>query len=524
MTSSNDSGPNKGLSPLSLLGGLCLIALFVIVLIGTLGDRASAIFDAAATELEAEAGGERYFDSNSRYYKQDAAQYDGKSASPKPTSGATPDSYPVTPLDTASPLKAEPPIPTARELAVSEDRRVELSQRRTDFAEGDKYEKLYENNFLSVEKTPFSTFSVDVDTASYAKVRQYLFEYSQLPPPDAVRIEELVNYFNYDYNQPTDEHPFATNVEVAECPWTPENRLVRVALQGKTIDEDARPAMNLVFLIDVSGSMGSQNRLPLLKKSLYMLVGLLGKQDRVSIVAYASHTGIRLQPTPGNKKKNIYSALSQLNAAGKTNGGAGIQQAYQLAKDSFIEGGVNRVILCSDGDFNVGTTDTDDLLRLVTKKAKENISLTVLGFGMGNLNDKMFEEVSNKGNGNYAFIDTEAEANKVLVEDLTGTLVNIAKDVKIQIEFNPMLVSEYRLIGYENRILAAKDFDDDKKDAGEIGAGHRVTAFYEVVPVAQHFENGEEAASAPKADELMTLKLRYKPIDEDKKHVDDLSN
>ena len=385
---------------------------------------------------------------------------------------------------------------------------------------GDRYDRIYENAFLKVKDNPLSTFSIDVDTAAYSKVRMYL-KSGQLPRPDAVRIEELVNYFLYSYEPPTDDKPFAARIEITQCPWAPKHRLARIGIKGKEIENQERPASNLVFLLDVSGSMRSPNKLPLLKRGMKMLVDQLGENDRVAIVVYASASGLVLDSTTADEKETIMSSLERLNAGGSTNGGAGIQLAYQVAMDHYIEGGVNRVILCTDGDFNVGDTGTDTLTRMVEKKAKSGVFLTVLGFGMGNHNDAMMEQISNKGNGNYAFIDNDREAQKVLVEQISGTLVTIAKDVKIQVEFNPEEVAGYRLIGYENRILAAEDFNDDKKDAGEIGAGHTVTALYEIVPAGVDsaalrsvddlkYQKPLKTSNASGNGEMLTLKLRYK--------------
>jgi len=346
---------------------------------------------------------------------------------------------------------------------------------------GDKFAFVEENDFLAVSDTPLSTFSIDVDTASYAKTRAYLLEHHRLPPPDAVRIEELINYFDYAYPGPTDEHPFAVHLETAECPWQPQHRLVRVGIQGQRLDRE-RPVSNLVFLIDVSGSMNQPNKLPLVQRSLAMLVRQLGENDQVSIVVYAGAAGLVLPPTSGIDQATILSAIENLRAGGSTNGGQGIHLAYATAGQNFVKHGTNRVLLCTDGDFNVGTTSTGDLVRLASEQAKEGIYLSILGYGFGNHNDALLEELSNKAGGNYAFIDSEAEARKVLVEQMQGTLVTIAKDVKIQVEFNPATVAAYRLVGYENRRLADRDFNDDTKDAGDIGAGHSVTALYELVP------------------------------------------
>ncbi len=346
---------------------------------------------------------------------------------------------------------------------------------------GDKFASIVENEFLATRDTPLSTFSIDVDTASYTKTRSYLLEHHQLPPADAVRIEEFVNYFDYDYAGPTDEHPFAVHLETAECPWKPEHRLVRVGIQGKRLAGE-RPVSNLVFLIDVSGSMDQPNRLPLVQRTLGLLVRQLGENDRVAIVVYAGAAGLVLPPTSGTEQSTILAAIDNLRAGGSTNGGQGIHLAYATAKRNFVKHGANRVLLLTDGDFNVGVTSTGELVRLATEQAKAGIYLSVLGYGSGNHNDAMLEELSNKANGNYAFIDSDAEARKVLVEQMQGTLVTIAKDVKLQVEFNPATVAAYRLIGYENRRLADRDFNDDTKDAGDIGAGHAVTALYELVP------------------------------------------
>ncbi|MEX0937610.1 MAG: VWA domain-containing protein [Pirellulales bacterium] len=390
---------------------------------------------------------------------------------------------------------------------------------------GDRYDRIVENAFLSVGDHPLSTFSIDVDTAAYANMRKFLREHRTLPPPDAVRIEELVNYFDYTYEGPTDDVPFAAHVEVVGCPWRPEHRLARFAIQGRQLAPENRPDSNLVFLLDVSGSMAPPDKLPLLKRGMQLLAEHMREQDRVAIVVYAGSEGLVLPSTPGSQRDEIISSLESLQSGGSTNGGAGIELAYKIAKENFIKGGVNRVILCTDGDFNVGTTSTAELERMVEEKATEGTFLTVLGFGRGNLNDAMMETISNKGNGNYHYIDGLTEAQKVLVEQMGGTLVTIAKDVKIQIEFNPSKVAGYRLIGYENRILAAEDFNDDKKDAGEIGAGHTVTALYEIVPAGQPVETASvdplkyqtpaSLTDAAETGELMTLKLRYKQPDGD---------
>ncbi|HYH86873.1 MAG TPA: VWA domain-containing protein, partial [Pyrinomonadaceae bacterium] len=350
------------------------------------------------------------------------------------------------------------------------------------------YAKIDENPFLEAARAPLSTFSIDVDTASYSNTRRFLTE-GRLPPKDAVRIEELVNYFSYDYPQPAGSAPFSVTTEVAECPWNAKHKLVHIGLQGKRVSNEDMPPANLVFLLDVSGSMNAPDKLPLVKSALRMLTGQLGARDRVAIVVYAGSSGLVLDSTPGDRKGEIVGALERLQAGGSTNGGDGIQLAYRVAQDNFIQGGTNRVILATDGDFNVGVTGDDALVRLIEEKRRGGVFLSVFGFGTGNLNDSMMEKLADKGNGNYAYIDGDAEARKALGEQVGGTLVTIAKDVKIQVEFNPRLVAGYRLIGYENRLLADRDFNDDTKDAGEIGAGHTVTALYEIVPAGQKVEN-----------------------------------
>lgn len=386
------------------------------------------------------------------------------------------------------------------------------------------YDRIFENPFLDVVQNPLSTFSIDVDTASYANMRRFLTQ-NTLPPPDAVRIEELVNYFSYDYSPPDGDDPFSAHVEVAGCPWTPAHRLARIGLKGWEMSDDERPSSNLVFLLDVSGSMQPPNKLPLLKQAMRLLVEQLGESDRIAIAVYAGAAGLVLPSTPCDNREAVLDALDRLEAGGSTNGGQGIRLAYDLAVENFVKGGVNRVVLATDGDFNVGTTNQGELVRLIEKKAKSGVFLTVLGFGMGNLKDSTLEQLADKGNGNYAYIDTLNEARKVLVEEMGGTLVTIAKDVKIQVEFNPAQVRAFRLIGYENRILAAEDFNDDTKDAGEIGAGHTVTALYELVPAGQDadlpkvdplkYQKPIDMARAAASGELLTLKLRYKQPDGD---------
>jgi Ca-activated chloride channel homolog len=385
---------------------------------------------------------------------------------------------------------------------------------------GEVYEHAADSAFASVRQAPLSTMSIDVDSASYANVRRFI-NAGRLPPPDAVRVEEMLNYFTYHDPAPSDDRPFSVNVEVAGCPWNSSHRLARIGLKGKDIARESRPASNLVFLIDVSGSMREANKLPLVKSALIMLVEQLNENDRVSIVTYAGTSGLHLAPTSGSDKRAIIKAIDDMKADGSTNGGAGIQLAYDTAKQHFLTSGVNRVILATDGDFNVGITGRGDLTALIQQEAKTGTFLSVLGFGMGNVKDATMEQLADKGNGNYAYIDTLLEARKVLVEQMQGTLMTIAKDVKVQVEFNPAQVDSYRLIGYENRVLAKQDFNDDHKDAGEIGAGHSVTALYEIVPaggaaVVETLKYQPQAPAPKKiapenaSGELMTVKLRYK--------------
>jgi Ca-activated chloride channel family protein len=379
------------------------------------------------------------------------------------------------------------------------------------------YARIDESEFQASEQHPLSTFSIDVDTASYANVRRFLSE-SRLPPADAVRIEELVNYFPYAYEPPAGDAPFAVHTEVMGCPWEPSHRLVRIGLKAKEIPQDERPPSNLVFLLDVSGSMAMPDKLPLVKSALRLLVEQLRESDRVAIVVYAGNSGLVLPGTSGDRKAEILAAIDRLEAGGSTNGGSGLELAYRIAAEGFRPGATNRVILATDGDFNVGVTSHGELTRLIEAKAKSGVFLSVLGFGTGNLKDDTMEQLADRGNGNYAYIDTEREAKKALVEQLTGTLLTVAKDVKIQVEWNPARAASYRLVGYENRRLAPEDFRDDSKDAGEIGAGHTVTALYEVVPAGAagagrpvdplKYQAPREPAA--KSDELLTVKLRYK--------------
>ncbi|WP_255408041.1 VWA domain-containing protein [Chitinophaga sp. MD30] len=348
-------------------------------------------------------------------------------------------------------------------------------------ADTEDYSPVNENIFHKVTDRPLSTFSVDVDRASYSNVRRFLNS-GQLPPEDAIRVEEMINYFDYKYQNPTDGAPVAIYTDMAICPWNKSNQLVRIALKGKSVTTDKLPASNLVFLIDVSGSMESANKLPLVKQAFKALVQQLRPADHVSIVVYAGAAGLVLPSTAGNEKTTILDALDKLEAGGSTAGGAGIQLAYRTAAEHFIKSGNNRVILATDGDFNVGASSDGELQRIIEKEKEKGIFLSVLGFGMGNYKDNKLELLADKGNGNYAYIDNFEEARRTFVTEFGGTLFTIAKDVKLQIEFNPRFVSSYRLVGYENRLLHDEDFNDDKKDAGDMGAGHTVTALYEIVP------------------------------------------
>ena len=386
------------------------------------------------------------------------------------------------------------------------------------------YATIHENVFHQPLNEPLSTFSIDVDAASYANMRRFLNQ-GQKPPVDAVRIEEMVNYFDYEYPQPDGQDPFSINTELSYAPWNPKHYLVHIGLQGKVIPTDNLPPSNLVFLIDVSGSMSDANKLPLLKSSFKLLTEQLRPIDKVAIVVYAGAAGLVLPPTKGSDKQTIMAAFDQLKAGGSTAGGAGIQLAYKTALENFVEGGNNRVILATDGDFNVGESSDAGMERLIEQKRNDGVFLTVLGFGMGNYKDSKMEILADKGNGNYAYIDNILEAKKVLVNEFGGTLFTIAKDVKIQAEFNPAKVQAYRLIGYENRLLNKEDFNDDKKDAGELGSGHTVTALYEIIPVGVSssflpvdplkYQQQTVVPDAAKTNELMTVKLRYKQPDGD---------
>ena len=386
----------------------------------------------------------------------------------------------------------------------------------------EEYDRIYENRFLLALQNPLSTFSIDVDTASYSNVRRFINS-NQFPYKDAVRIEEMINYFSYDYPQPKKDHPFSISTEISTCPWNDSHRLIHIGLQGRKLETKTLPPSNLVFLLDVSGSMSAANKLPLLQKAFRLLVNELGAKDRVSIVVYAGAAGLVLPSTEATRKEVIVSAIERLKAGGSTAGGAGIKLAYKVAQENFIQEGNNRIILATDGDFNVGVSSTSELVRMIEDYRKKGIFLTILGFGMGNYKDGRMEQLADKGNGNYHYIDNLMEAKKVFVNDMRGTLFTIAKDVKLQLEFNPAKVKAYRLIGYENRMLKKEDFADDTKDAGELGAGHTVTALYEIIPFGSNeevpgaddlrYQDNKISPSAFKNKEILTLKLRYKKPD-----------
>ena len=385
----------------------------------------------------------------------------------------------------------------------------------------EEYDVISENGFKQPKDAPLSTFSIDVDAASYANVRR-MIQNGQKPNKDAVRIEEMINYFHYDYENPTGQHPFNIQTEVSTAPWNPKHKLVHIGVQGKKLTTDQRVSSNLVFLIDVSGSMSDHNKLPLLKSSMKLLVNNLSDHDRVAIVVYAGAAGLVLPSTPASERRVIFEALDRLSAGGSTAGGAGIELAYKVAVDNLIEGGNNRVILATDGDFNMGSSSNSEMVELIKDKRKSGVYLTITGFGMGNYKDSKMEQISNAGNGNYFYIDSYREATKVFGAEMQATLFTIAKDVKIQVEFNPAVVQSYRLIGYENRKLRDEDFNNDKIDAGELGAGHSVTALYEIVPagVVSEYSNSIDPLkyqTTPNtqqslSNEMMTIKMRYKPI------------
>ncbi|MBK9284542.1 MAG: von Willebrand factor type A domain-containing protein [Sphingobacteriaceae bacterium] len=387
----------------------------------------------------------------------------------------------------------------------------------------EEYKHIQDNEFKEVNKNPLSTMSIDVDRASYSNVRR-LITNGSLPPADAVRIEEMINYFSYSYKKPKGKVPFSIQTEYTECAWNKEHRIVHIGIQGKEISTTSMPANNLVFLLDVSGSMMTANKLPLVKSGIRLLVEQMRPQDRISIVVYAGAAGLVLPSTSGSEKDKIMAAIEELQAGGSTAGGAGIKLAYNVAKENFIKGGNNRVILATDGDFNIGARSDGEMVRLIEEKRESGVYLTVLGFGTGNYKDAKMEQLADKGNGNYAYIDNIMEAKKVLVNEMGGTLVTIAKDVKIQIEFNPAKVKAYRLVGYENRVLANEDFNDDKKDAGELGAGHTVTALYEIIPAGSTEETASidplkyqviQTKTNISSNEILTVKFRYKEPNEE---------
>jgi Ca-activated chloride channel family protein len=384
-------------------------------------------------------------------------------------------------------------------------------------ANTEAYDHVVDNPFLAARTNPLSTFGVDVDTASYSNARRFLLGENRLPPKDAVRIEELVNYFPYEYPQPSGDAPVAVTADVAACPWKTDHRLVRIGVQAKRVDPAAVPPKNLVFLVDVSGSMNEPDKLPLVVRSLHMLAEQLTARDRIAVVVYAGTEGLALPSTPGDRKDAIFAALDRLSAGGSTNGGAGIQLAYKVAREGYIPGGINRVLIATDGDFNVGVTSRGDLVRLLEDERKSGVFLTVLGVGTGNIKDSAMEELADVGNGNYAYLDSDDEARKVLVTQAASTLVTVAKDVKVQVEFNPLRVQAYRLIGYEDRVMRAEDFRNDARDSGDMGAGHSVTALYEIAPPGTDAPAGsvdplryQTAGKPTGSNELLTVKLRYK--------------
>jgi Ca-activated chloride channel homolog len=424
---------------------------------------------------------------------------------------------PVPPAAAAAPAAAAPP--PAHHVV---DGRLPPERRYVGPSDTESYDHIEENRFRRADDTPLSTFSIDVDTASYANLRRFLND-GDVPPAGAVRIEELINYFRFDYPQPSAHEPFSITTELTACPWNRKHRLALIGLQGEAPEERDPVARNLVFLIDVSGSMKPQDKLPLVRTAMHMLTDILNRRDRVAIVVYAGSSGLVLPSTSGDQKNRIHEALARLEAGGSTNGAEGIQLAYQVARRNFVHGGVNRVVLATDGDFNVGVTSQSELVELIERERESGIFLSVLGVGTGNLKDSTMEKLADKGNGNYSYLDSVQEAKKVLVREAGGTLDTIAKDVKIQVEFNPREVAAYRLIGYENRVLNREDFNNDRKDAGDIGAGHSVTALYEIVPAGVKVDEADvdplkyqretRETWAARSGELMTVKVRYKAPD-----------
>ena len=422
--------------------------------------------------------------------------------------------------DLESEIAIEMPIEAASQAApayAAADSMLSMYPQRTNT---EQYQHQDDNPVQLAGERPFSTFAVDVDTGSYANVRRFL-NAGRLPPQDAVRVEELINYFDYEYSPPRSrDQPFRVSTELSPAPWNAEALLLRIGIKGFEVNAEQRPAANLVFLVDVSGSMETSDKLPLLKNSLRLLTAQLSARDRVSMVVYAGSTGVVLEPTPGDQKAKIRAAIDRLEAGGSTNGGDGIRRAYQLAREAQVKGGINRVVLATDGDFNVGIVDFEALIDMAEQQRASGVALTTLGFGTGNYNDQLLERLADAGDGNYAYVDTLSEARKVLVSELSATLFTIAKDVKIQVEFNPAEVLEYRLIGYENRALQREDFNNDKVDAGEIGAGHRITALYEIVRVGSkglldppRYGDQANPSGDAKSGELAHLRLRYKQPD-----------
>jgi Ca-activated chloride channel family protein len=408
--------------------------------------------------------------------------------------------------------------PMANRASVPSNRYAPLAADRDE-----SYKSIDENEFSDAKSNPLSTFSVDVDAASYSNVRRFINN-GELPPADAVRIEEMINYFKYDLKGPTNGDPVAIHTELSSAPWNPKHRLLRIGLKAKTLNTDNLPPSNLVFLIDVSGSMAQPNKLPLVKASMKLLTGQLRAEDKVAIVTYAGNAGIALGSTPGNEKRKIIDAIEALEAGGSTNGGEGIKMAYRIARENFVEKGNNRIILATDGDFNVGPNSDEDMEHLIIREGESRVAISIMGFGMGNLKDSKMETMADKGNGNYAYIDNITEATKAFVSEFAGTLYTVAKDVKIQIEFNPAKVRAYRLLGYEDRMLNKEDFNNDRKDAGDMGSGHTVTALYEIVPAGikddyagsvdpLKYQRYGPAPARNGSDELATVKFRYKPTD-----------
>lgn len=487
-----------------------------------------AACDGSATKADGDIGDDGYYESGDNGGYND--NYDtGDSNAP----------YPEDSTDTGSSYEpgADPADPGYEDWESSDNENYDGADPTAspDPTEEPKPGDLIENEWVETSTENTSTFSIDVDTASYTLIRSFLMSYNYMPPKDKVRIEEMINYFDYDYPQPEEGRPFSVTMEMADSPWNKDNKLVMFGLQGKALDPDKVPAHNLVFLIDVSGSMFGDDRLGLLKKSFKKLVEKLDKDDKVSIVTYAGSAGVLLDSVSGDKKDEIISALDELEAGGSTAGAAGIKTAYELAEKNYSKDANNRIILATDGDFNVGIYDTGELVSYIETERNKGIYLTILGFGMGNYQDYRMEELSNAGNGNYFYVDNERESDKIFTYDLMGTMFTIAKDVKLQVVFNPDKIAKYRLIGYENRVMANEDFNDDTKDAGEIGAGHRVTAFYEVILTENEpaetpetetdpEEGGEPAESDPEEsesesefgeDDFLVLKMRYKEPDQD---------